>query len=99
MYAIEHLAYNYGMWSVVLYGSETWSRRKEDIKRLEAFEIWTGRRMEKSSLIEHSTIEEELTMIVEESLATHNKKETKKMNMTLAYRRIMAKSGYQGIMK
>lgn len=55
--------------------------------------------MEKSSLIEHSTIEEELTMIVEESLATHNKKEAKKMNMTLAYRRIMAKSGYQGIME
>jgi len=28
------------IWSVVLYGSETWTMRKEDIKRLEAFEMW-----------------------------------------------------------
>jgi len=28
------------IWSVVLYGLETWTMRKEDIKRLEAFEIW-----------------------------------------------------------
>ena len=26
------------VWSVVLYGSETWTPRKDDIKRLEAFE-------------------------------------------------------------
>src|SRR6218665_462230 len=30
------------IWSVVLYGAETWIMRKEDIKRLEAFEMWTG---------------------------------------------------------
>jgi len=28
------------IWSMVLYGSETWTVRKEDIKRLEAFEMW-----------------------------------------------------------
>jgi len=27
------------IWSVVFYGSETWTMRKEDIKRLEAFEM------------------------------------------------------------
>ena len=37
------------VWSVVLYGSETWTMRKEDIRRLEAFEMWTWRRMEKMS--------------------------------------------------
>ena len=28
------------VWSVALYGSETWTLQKEDIRRLEAFEIW-----------------------------------------------------------
>ena len=27
------------VWSVALYGSETWTIRKEDIKKLEAFEM------------------------------------------------------------
>src|SRR6218665_3211477 len=42
------------IWSVVLYGllSETWTMRKEDIKRLEAFEMWIWRRMERISWIE-----------------------------------------------
>ena len=35
------------LWSVALYGSETWTMRKEDIKKIEAFEMWTLRRMEK----------------------------------------------------
>jgi len=28
------------VWSVVLYGSETWKLRQEDIRSLEAFEMW-----------------------------------------------------------
>ena len=28
------------VWSVALYGAETWALRAEDIKRIEAFEIW-----------------------------------------------------------
>jgi hypothetical protein len=35
------------VWSTVLYGSETWTIRKADERRLEAFEMWTWRRMEK----------------------------------------------------
>lgn len=34
------------IWSVALYGAETWTLRKEDERRLEAFEMWTWRRME-----------------------------------------------------
>jgi len=33
------------VWSVALYGSETWTLQKEDIRRLEAFEIWIWRRI------------------------------------------------------
>src|SRR6218665_3421568 len=54
------------IWSMVLYGAETWTMRKEDIKRLEAFEMWTWRRMEKVSWTEHKTNEELLEMIGEE---------------------------------
>ena len=32
------------IWSVALYGAETWTLRKEDERRLEAFEMWVWRR-------------------------------------------------------
>jgi len=54
------------VWSVVLYGSETWTMRKEDIKKIEAFEMWIWRRMEKISWTEHKTNEEVLERIGEE---------------------------------
>ncbi|MGP1933413.1 MAG: hypothetical protein ACTS8P_01905, partial [Arsenophonus sp. NC-XBC3-MAG3] len=34
------------IWSVALYGAETWTLRKEDEKRIEALEMWIWRRME-----------------------------------------------------
>ena len=34
------------VWSVVLYGAETWTLRQNEQKRSEAFEIWILRRME-----------------------------------------------------
>ena len=37
------------VWSVALYGAETWTLRREEEKRLEAFEMWVWRRMEKIS--------------------------------------------------
>ena len=51
------------VWSVALYGSETWTLRKEDIQRLEAFEIWIWRHMIKVPWTEHKTIEEILQMV------------------------------------
>jgi len=50
---------------VVLYGSETWTMKTEDIKRLEAFEMWIWRRMERISWMEHRTNEEILKMVDE----------------------------------
>ena len=40
------------IWSVTLYASETWTLRKEDIKRLEAFEMWIWRRIERINWME-----------------------------------------------
>ena len=53
------------IWSMVLYGSETWTLLKEDIKRLEAFEMWIWRRIMKISWTEHKTNEEVLKMVNE----------------------------------
>ena len=53
------------IWSVLLYGAETWSLRKEDVRRLEAFEMWIWRRIEKISYTEHITNEEVLNRVSE----------------------------------
>jgi len=41
------------VWSIALYGSETWTLQKSDIRRIEAFEMWIWRRMLKISWTEH----------------------------------------------
>src|SRR6218665_2142922 len=46
------------IWSVTPYGAEMWMMRKEDVKRIEAFEMWIWRRMERISWTEHRTNEE-----------------------------------------
>ena len=35
------------MWSVVLYGAETWTLRRNEQKQLEAFEMWVWRKVER----------------------------------------------------
>ena len=35
------------VWPVVLYGCETWTMRKEEINRLNVFEMWVWRGMER----------------------------------------------------
>ena len=40
------------IWSVVLYGAETWTMTQTDKERLEAFEMWTWRRMLKVSWVD-----------------------------------------------
>jgi hypothetical protein len=37
------------IWSLALYGAETWTIRAADQKQLESFEMWCWRRMEKIS--------------------------------------------------
>ena len=53
------------IWSVLLYGSETWSLKTEDIRRIEAFEMWIWRRVEKVSWVERKTNEDVLTVVDE----------------------------------
>jgi hypothetical protein len=37
------------IWSIALYGAETWTFRAVDQKNLESFEMWCWRRMETAS--------------------------------------------------
>ena len=37
------------VWSVALYGSETWTLRKDNVKHIQAFEMWIWQKMEKIS--------------------------------------------------
>ena len=53
------------VWSVMLYGAETWTLRKEDMKRLSAVEMWLWRRMERISWMEKRTDEEVLNVVAE----------------------------------
>jgi hypothetical protein len=53
------------VWSVLLYGSETWTLKKADIKRLESCEMWLWRRMEKISWRDRVRNEEVLRRVGE----------------------------------
>jgi len=41
------------IWSIALYGAETWTLRAVDQKHLQSFEMWCCRRMEKISWTDH----------------------------------------------
>lgn len=53
------------VWSVALYGSETWTINSVDKKRIEAFEMWCYRRMLKIKWVDRVTNEEVLNRIGE----------------------------------
>ena len=63
---LPYMYVNFMVWSVLLYGSETWTLKKDDIKRLESCEMWIWRRMEKISWREHVRNEEVLRRVGEE---------------------------------
>ena len=48
------------IWSMALYGAETWTLRAADQKYLDSFEMWCWRRMEKISWTDHVRNEEVL---------------------------------------
>src|ERR1043165_3392699 len=84
------------VWSVVLYGSETWTIRKEDIKRLEAWEMWIWRRMEKVSWTEHMTNEEVLQRVEKKVTNNNIKRKTKELDWTYTSRRFPLKRYHRG---
>ena len=53
------------VWPVALYGCETWILRKEEIDRLNAFEMWLWRRIEKINWSDKITNKEVLERVGE----------------------------------
>ena len=53
------------MWSTLLYGSESWTLKKRDVEKIEAFEMWIWRRMLKISWKDKVTNEEVLQRVGE----------------------------------
>ena len=58
------------VWSIALYGAETWTLRATDQKQLESFEMWCWRRME-ISWTEHVRNEEVLLRVNEQRNIIH----------------------------
>jgi hypothetical protein len=54
------------IWSIALYGAETWTLRAVDHKHLEKYELWCWRRMEKISWTDHVRNEEDVLLRVKE---------------------------------
>jgi hypothetical protein len=54
------------IWSMALYGAETWTPRAVDQKHVESFEMWCWRRMKKVSWTDHVRNEEVLLTVSEQ---------------------------------
>ena len=59
------------IWSIALYGAETWRLRAVDQKQVESFEMWCWRRMEKISWTDHVRNEDVLRRVKEERNILH----------------------------
>jgi hypothetical protein len=59
------------VWSIALYGAETWTLRAVDQKHLEHFEIWWWRRMGKISWTDHVRNEDVLFRVREQGNILH----------------------------
>ena len=59
------------IWSIALYGAESWTLRAVDQKQMESFEVWCWRRMEKISWADHVRNEEVLLRVKEQRNILH----------------------------
>jgi hypothetical protein len=59
------------IWSIALYGAETWTLRAVDQKHLESFEMWCWRRMKNISWTDHVRNEDELLRVKEQRNILH----------------------------
>jgi len=59
------------VWSIALYGAETWTLRAVDQKHLESFKMWCWRRIGKISWTDHVRNEEVLRRVKEQRNILH----------------------------
>ena len=71
LFRIHITIVNCYIWSTALCGAETWTLRAVDQKKLESFEMWSWRRMEKISWTDRVRNEEVLLRIKEQRNILH----------------------------
>ena len=84
------------IWSIALYGAETWTLRAVDQKHLESFEMWCWRRMEKISWLNHVRNEEVLLRVKEQRNILH---EIRKGRLTGLVTFCVETAFYNGLLK
>ena len=75
------------IWSIALYGDETWTIRAVDQKHLESFEMWCWRRMEKISWTHHVRNEDVLLRVKEHWNILHEIRKRKAIRIGQILRR------------
>ena len=73
------------IWSMALYGAETWKLRAADQKYLDSFEMWCCRRMEKISWTDHVRNEEMLLGVNEKRNILHKKENGRLIGLVTSY--------------
>ena len=68
---LRKMLVKYYVWSIAVYGAETWTLRAKDQKHLESFEMWCWRRMEKISWTDHVRNEEVILRVKEQTNILH----------------------------
>jgi len=65
------------IWSIALYGAETWTLRAVDQNHLESFEMWCWRRMEKISWTDYVRNKDVLLRVKEQRNILHEVRKRK----------------------
>jgi hypothetical protein len=73
------------VWSIALYGAETWTLRAVDQKNLESFEMWCWRRVEKIIWTDHVGNEDVLLRVKEQRNILHEIRKRKANWMVTFY--------------
>ena len=73
------------VWSMALYGAETWTLRATDQKCLESFEMLCWRRMEKIIWTDHVRNEEVLLRVKEQRNILHEIKNGRLTSLVTSY--------------
>jgi hypothetical protein len=87
------------VWSIALYGAETWKLRTVDQKHLESSEMWCWRRMEKISWTDHVRNEEVLLSVKEQRNILHEIRKRKAnwiVHISHAFYNGLLKERYKG---
>jgi hypothetical protein len=88
------------IWSIALYGAETWTLQAVGQKHLESFEMWCLRRMEKISWTYHVRNEEVLLSVKELRTFLHEiSKQKANWFGHILYRNCLLRQGIKGKVK